>query len=307
MSCNIYVLELEDKRFFVHSILSNNGLYPRQQSQFDSISSNINEVLRTCSSLYDYVNKYRPIQIVETIYSADPLQIDRFVLSYMIKYGIENVRGGSYSELVLPDYMAKSAETQIAVMSTMTGEVSAMIDELVVCSAESLAKEVAEFDKYEVLREHFISLVGNVLDYDMVRDDLIWLECLIEENKWRPIRSVAQKTEIFNRYSRLIEFLKALPGLYDKMARFKRDNGEPECIYFDTKGLYFKNPEFIFDSVVLHSGKTSDWLIHYREVEHMFYILFNWVKEAEFELNSKPADWAQCIKMKKRYLAYTYE
>jgi hypothetical protein len=263
-------------------------------------------MLRTCAALYDYVNKYRPIQITETIYSADPLQIDRTVLSYMIKYGIENVRGGSYSELVLPDYMAKSAETQIAVMSTMTGEVSTMIDELSVCTAESLAKEVMEYEKCEGLLEHFESVIlldGKVIDYDMMRDDLIWLECLISENMWRPIRTIAQKTEIFNRYSRLIGFLKMLPGLYDKMARFKRDNGEPECVHFDTNELYFKNPEFIFDSVALHGGKTNDWRIHYRAVEHMFYILFNWVKEAEFELNSKPSDWAQCIKMKRRYLA----
>jgi len=48
-----------------------------------------------------WTKKYKPVYIVETIENCDHYDEDKYVRIYMDRYGIENVRGGSYSKVVL--------------------------------------------------------------------------------------------------------------------------------------------------------------------------------------------------------------
>ena len=48
-----------------------------------------------------WTRKYPMISILEIIRNADKFDEDKYVLKYMDKYGIDNVRGGSYSQMVL--------------------------------------------------------------------------------------------------------------------------------------------------------------------------------------------------------------
>ena len=57
-----------------------------------------------------WTNKYKPIKIVETYKTKDQLDEDKITKKYMIKYGINNVRGGSYTKIELDDWMIKSLE-----------------------------------------------------------------------------------------------------------------------------------------------------------------------------------------------------
>ena len=61
-----------------------------------------------------FTKKYKPIKTVEVIDNVDTFDEDKYVKMYMSKYGIENVRGGSYSELKLPDYKIKSLNDEIS-------------------------------------------------------------------------------------------------------------------------------------------------------------------------------------------------
>jgi len=45
--------------------------------------------------------KYKPVKILETIPYAHNLDEDRLTVEYMMKYGIENVRGGPYVSVKL--------------------------------------------------------------------------------------------------------------------------------------------------------------------------------------------------------------
>jgi predicted GIY-YIG superfamily endonuclease len=70
------------------------------------------------SRLEQHINKegsvwtinYKPIKIIETIETSEPLDEDKITKKYMMKYGIDNVRGGSYTKLKLDDWMIKSLE-----------------------------------------------------------------------------------------------------------------------------------------------------------------------------------------------------
>ena len=47
--------------------------------------------------------KYKPLNILKIIYNCDAFDEDKYTLKYMKKFGINNVRGGSFCELILND------------------------------------------------------------------------------------------------------------------------------------------------------------------------------------------------------------
>jgi predicted GIY-YIG superfamily endonuclease len=48
-----------------------------------------------------WTKKYKPLEVVEIMKNADPFDEDKKVKQYMMKYGIDSVRGGSYSRIKL--------------------------------------------------------------------------------------------------------------------------------------------------------------------------------------------------------------
>jgi len=48
-----------------------------------------------------WTKKYPPLSLVKSVVSTSQFDEDRYVKEYMGKYGIENVRGGTYSNVVL--------------------------------------------------------------------------------------------------------------------------------------------------------------------------------------------------------------
>ena len=48
-----------------------------------------------------WTKKHKPLSLIKTIKSTSQFDEDKYVKEYMAKYGIENVRGGSYYNIVL--------------------------------------------------------------------------------------------------------------------------------------------------------------------------------------------------------------
>ena len=55
----------------------------------------------TAGSGSGWTKKYPPLSLVKSVVSTSHFDEDRYVKEYMEKYGIENVRGGTYSNVVL--------------------------------------------------------------------------------------------------------------------------------------------------------------------------------------------------------------
>lgn len=62
----------------------------------------------------EWIYNYKPRKIIERIHSLDPWDEDKITLKYMDKYGIENVRGGSFSALKLAPEEIVTIRTMIA-------------------------------------------------------------------------------------------------------------------------------------------------------------------------------------------------
>ena len=57
---------------------------------------------------------HRPIKIIETLNTTNPMEEDSVTKKYMLKYGIENVRGGSYTQIILDDWMIQALKHEFS-------------------------------------------------------------------------------------------------------------------------------------------------------------------------------------------------
>lgn len=56
---------------------------------------------------------YQPLSIIEHYTSENQFEEDVLTKKYMIKYGIDNVRGGSYTNVILEDWQIKSLNNEL--------------------------------------------------------------------------------------------------------------------------------------------------------------------------------------------------
>jgi GAG-polyprotein viral zinc-finger/GIY-YIG catalytic domain/Zinc knuckle len=97
MSTTIYVLKLRDGKYYV--------------GKTDNIERRYTQHLEGKGSAW--TTKYSPIKIDKTIPNASPFDEDRYVKEYMAKYGVDNVRGGAYTQVTLQPDTVSQIENEI--------------------------------------------------------------------------------------------------------------------------------------------------------------------------------------------------
>ena len=83
----IYALQLQEGKYYVGK--TNNPQF-RLDAHFNSNGSS-------------WTKKYKPIKLFELIPNCDNFDEDKYTLKYMEKYGINNVRGGTFCEVKLSE------------------------------------------------------------------------------------------------------------------------------------------------------------------------------------------------------------
>jgi predicted GIY-YIG superfamily endonuclease len=83
----IYVLQLEEGKYYIGK--TNNPSF-RLENHFNSNGS-------------AWTKKYKPTKVLELIPDCDDYDEDKYTRKYMDKYGMNNVRGGSFCEIKLND------------------------------------------------------------------------------------------------------------------------------------------------------------------------------------------------------------
>jgi predicted GIY-YIG superfamily endonuclease len=77
---NIYILNLENGKYYIGK---SNNIANRVQQHIEGDGS-------------VWTRKYKPISVKQILQNVSPFEEDKHVKEYMAKYGIDNVRGGSY-------------------------------------------------------------------------------------------------------------------------------------------------------------------------------------------------------------------
>jgi predicted GIY-YIG superfamily endonuclease len=89
-----YVLFLENEKYYV-------GVTNEPKKRFESHFNGNGSA---------WTRKYPPIEIIE--YTRGDFE-DEFTMHYMKEYGIENVRGGAFVQIKLPEYQIKTQQDRI--------------------------------------------------------------------------------------------------------------------------------------------------------------------------------------------------
>ena len=93
----IYILKLIDDKYYVGKTVN---LEFRLDQHFNDAGS-------------IWTKKYPPIKIVKIYYNADTYDEDKYTLKLMSQYGIENVRGGSFTHEFLSEETVKYIQKMI--------------------------------------------------------------------------------------------------------------------------------------------------------------------------------------------------
>jgi cellular nucleic acid-binding protein len=94
---NIYVLLLEKGKYYIGK---SNDVFKRCVEHFEGSGS--------C-----WTKKYKPLKLEKTIENVSPFEEDKITKEYMLKYGIENVRGGTYTQIELTESQIKSINDEL--------------------------------------------------------------------------------------------------------------------------------------------------------------------------------------------------
>lgn len=118
----IYILELEDNRYYIGK--TNRTVEERFKDHMNG---------KGCI----WTSTYRPKKIIETIETQDRFDEDKYVKKYMTLYGIDNVRGGTYSSLIL----SKN------IISYLEREITSMTDKCYICKNDGHFMSDCELNK----------------------------------------------------------------------------------------------------------------------------------------------------------------
>ncbi len=93
---------------FVYALLLVSSKY-----YIDTYSDNDVPKLLAHSRRSEWVKQYNTIYIQEIYHTENLFEADNLTKKYMLKYGIENVRGGSYNKIQLEEWQIKSLQHEL--------------------------------------------------------------------------------------------------------------------------------------------------------------------------------------------------
>jgi len=281
-----------DDSFFIYAV----ALEHEYMLLHASLKTDIKDVKNECENMYEIAKLHKPLAIFDMIcHTKDLSLLDYYVKKYMLQYGIFYVRGGSYFEPTLPDYLSKTLETEFKTMDYYKKNYKSLGNVV-----EKYSQEYIELnEKYRCIREiedsngntsyitrdiikkfewisdkiHFVrSSISNLVDYEM-KNGIIF-------HKKNEGDSVS--------YFHFNEFYQSI---YDSVVyNIKKIIEKFFIIYKDN---YYKvheneNKKTIVDETLLtlsnYDGNQLNELM--KNTEFFIYSVINYLEELEFNLST---------------------
>ena len=97
----LYFIGLEDDNMFLY--LS----YKKSNEQ----------ILYQCEQLYEYTKLFKPLKVVYTMDDCDLTDADKYVKVFMKMFGENSTRGGSYTDIILPEWQKNALDLEFETAS----------------------------------------------------------------------------------------------------------------------------------------------------------------------------------------------
>lgn len=318
---SLYILFLENEKWLLHTTHTTDKYY----------------LFLECYLIYDFAKTNKPIQLFDTITIADTLEIDMYVKKYMRQYGIENVRGGSFTNEHLPSTTIATLEAEIErnhyespfIIQTICQEYEAIQDlskshmiwrtwrreyefmdcpptirDFMVLEKRYLKEEWTSFEEIKN-RFHSLSYCGDAIQLDVYdfTQELEWLKMQISAESL-DVEQVWSNDEDGIRYKAIISLFQHIKSkfllIHENLPTYER-----EC--------FIKNPVLAFDTFIYHR-KDTDKMEKERKIaldifeifEYMFNCVMNRIEEHKFALKQYPDNYENQIRFALEYIDYTY-
>lgn len=292
----VYALELSHKKWFIYV----------------SSEHDIKDVYLKSQLQHEYIANHLPILSHNSTNIHDVLDIDYFVKKYMRMYGINNVRGGSYSNEILSSNTKEVLEKEInASFNDYNKCIDTSIDDYKKISLWSLDK--IKETKKELLRKQEMFTIDNeqyntlqktfhnsnnkisrqlIVDFNWLNNtvnELIndYITVYQETNNIMDEEVYEVSSDIQDKYTSFKE------KLYGLNQRFYETYEGENYLYstYDEINNYINTLEpffLIIDEYIDFDSVVSNKYNVLRQVEYMIYSLINLLDEYTFDVNSYP-------------------
>jgi len=282
------MVKLEESKIFIYLSCPTNRSLSCPTNKTDAV------ILLEAELYYDYLKKYKPISIIAKMDDVDVLDVDKYVKKYMICFGIDNVRGGSYIDEILPEFQRVALASEFE--TAMKNNECKNMDELycMINNHTGVYTNIQQIEaKKRQLQTEYDTYVKEVNELSKWSID----PTIIEDIEWLRTIIQAQRTTITQeqiaKYKRLLPDLKKIYNLY-----------ENEIYTYDslcnTEFLYsIKYPQLLLDDIFFHfnrihlekSVEAGQYLCH--TYTYFANTIINKMQEAQFHVDSwnKEIEW----------------
>ena len=261
----IYVLKLQSDRYFLMRTTDETKSYAR--------------ILFEAEILYDYPKEYLPESIYAKHAEESPVDLDKYVKHYMIWFGIDNVRGGSYLSPDLPEYQQKSLLEEMNTAAT-TDDISSLIE---YANQPHTKEELAE--RLAMIRTNYAKYKKEIeakmeIDVVHIRQELEWLSAKLPIPCSDAYLSKIERAADIVRYRQLLRLLKKVRTIGIDVLELRIEE------------VFVRYPEFVFDDFVYHHYRIhierslTNMQYTIDQYNHLLNIIENRKVERDFDVAS---------------------
>lgn len=203
----LYVVELENRKLFL------------------KCSADIYKdyLMQECYVMYDFVKKNPPVKVLDVISLQDVLEIDYYVKYYMRNYGIQNVRGGNYTDEILSKEDIQHLEKEIDKTFEDYEEENDIFEEILMNHQmkplnNDFVLDIKHSLKYIQDRKKLVSVLYDVENYDKIENFQIFQE-IIKDIEWLQETAV-EKQRLYKEYNESHQNENTSPWNLTKMPNF---------------------------------------------------------------------------------------
>ena len=133
MALNLYFVGLENNKLLLHASFTplhiSNADFVGGNECKDNVTTRITnaqrckksreQIILDCEKLYEYAKVNKPQNVVFVLENIDLFDVDKYVKMFMHMFGQDDCRGGSYLDVILPDYVQQTLKQEFEIVGSI--------------------------------------------------------------------------------------------------------------------------------------------------------------------------------------------